>query len=82
MNAGVLTWIKHRLGISDDPEPSAHLNAAIKESDELYDTKQVMARFSRDLEAGHVRGSDKVLHIKGGDFLDDEIFGEQKDMTQ
>jgi len=74
MKRGVLVWIKHRLGINDDPEPSAHLNAALKESDELSDTKQVMARFSRDLESGHVRGPEKVLHIRQSDFLDDELF--------
>jgi len=85
MKRGVLTWIKHRLGINDDPEPSAHLSAALKESDELSSTKRVMARFSRDLEAGHVRGAEKVLHIRQSDFLDEELFnspGERKGKSQ
>ena len=97
MKHGVLAWIKHRLGINDDPEPSHHLNVALKESDELTETKRAMIRYSRDLEAGTAgkvlplkqstmekvfRGPEKVLHIKHGDFLDDELFGEQKERPQ
>ena len=72
-------WIAERLTFSRHrPE----LRQAMRTSDELLETKRRLVQFSDDLQAGHIRGQHKVLHITQSDFLDDELFGERKDIFQ
>jgi len=46
------------------------------------ETKRRLIQFSHELQAGHIRDQQKALYITQSDFLDDELFGERKDILQ
>ena len=65
----------------------AHVQEAIRTSDDLLTTKRQMTRFSADLQEGRIQGQHKVIHIRdsilvrksGPDFLDDTLTSQEGD---
>lgn len=56
-----MRWITGRL-IPDRQSP--HVRDAIRESEELLETKRRLIVFTRDLDAGRLGGNQKVLHLR------------------
>ncbi len=79
---GLMSWLNEHLTLSRQRD---HLRHAMRESDELNETKRVMLRYTQELEDGVI--SDKVIHIKssilerkpGPDFLDDALTNQEGD---
>lgn len=73
---GLINWLTEHLTPSWQRD---HLRHALRESDELNETKRTMLRYTQELEDGVI--SDKIIHIKpsilerkaGPDFLDDAM---------
>ncbi len=65
----------------------AHVQEAIRISDDLLTTKRQMTQFSDDLQSGRIQGQHKVIHIldsllvrkPGPDFLDDTLTSQEGD---
>jgi hypothetical protein len=56
-----LAWITGRL---TQERQSPHVQQAIRESEELLETKRRLITFTNDLDAGRLGGNQKVLHLR------------------